>query len=201
MRETVRIDGQPPATLFDMESTPERGVSSVKAQKRLPVVPLERDVFLRTLVRHLSGALQEVVGLPEASGFISIVGQRMGDEIDKMYRTALAVPELSAEQVAEVCVDLKARIQGDFFVIEQTDEKIVFGNRACPFGDKVFDRPALCMMTSNVFGTIAAENLGYGKVVIEEAIARGDAGCRVVVYLRRSSDAVKGDGREYVRSE
>jgi hypothetical protein len=185
-----------------MESNPGRGLSPAKkAEKHLAVVPLERDVFLRTLVRHLSGALQEVVGLPEASGFISIVGQRMGDEIDKMYRTALAVPELSAKQVAEVCVDLKARIQGDFFVIEQTDEKIVFGNRACPFGDKVFDRPALCMMTSNVFGTIAAENLGYGKVVIEEAIARGDAGCRVVVYLRRSADAVKGEGREYVRSE
>jgi hypothetical protein len=169
--------------------------------KHLPVVPLERDVFLRTLVRHLAGTLQEIVGLNEASGFVSIVGQKMGDELDKMYRLALHVPELSAAQVADVCVDLKRRIQGDFYVVEQTEEKIVFGNRVCPFGDKVFDRPALCMMTSNVFGTIAAENLGYSKVVIEQAIARGDAGCRVVVYLQRSRDAVRAEGREYVRSE
>ena len=51
-----------------------------------------------------------------------------------------------------------------------------------PFAEKVVGRPALCMMTSNVFGSIAAENLGYAKVVLEQAIARGDSGCRVVVY-------------------
>ena len=37
-------------------------------------VPLERDGFLRNLLRHLSGTLEDVVGLEEASGFISVVG-------------------------------------------------------------------------------------------------------------------------------
>lgn len=164
-------------------------------------IPLERDVFLRTLIRHLAGSLQEIVGLKEAEGFITIVGQRMGDEIDQMYRSALEVPRLSRQQVAEVCVDLKRRINGKFEVLEQTDEKIVFGNSACPFGEKVRDRPALCMMTSNVFGTIAAENVGYGKVVLEKTIARGDAGCRVVVYLQRTANASAAEGREYIGSE
>jgi hypothetical protein len=31
-------------------------------------VPLDRDVFLRSLIGALSGALEEVVGLAEASG-------------------------------------------------------------------------------------------------------------------------------------
>ncbi len=97
-------------------------------------------------------------------------------------------------------VDLKRRIQGDFFIIEQDEEKIVLGNRACPFGEKVIDRPALCMMTSNVFGSIAAENLGYAKVVLEETIARGDGGCRVVVYLKASAAAQQAAGREYFRA-
>ena len=168
----------------------------------LPIVselplPLERDVFLRTLLRHLSGALQRVVGLDEASGFISLVGQQMGDEINRGYRNALGVSSLNREQVGEVLVDLKRRIQGDFYIIEETEEKIVLGNRACPFGEKVLDRPALCMMTSNGFGSIAAENLGYSKVVIEEAIARGDAGCRVVVYLKPTDEAQAAAGREY----
>ena len=74
--------------------------------RHLPIVPLERDVFLRTLIRHLAGSLQEVVGLREASGFISLVGQRMGDEIGNMYRAALQTPALTARQVAEVCVVL-----------------------------------------------------------------------------------------------
>src|SRR5690606_33170413 len=151
------------------------------------------------LLRHLSGTLQSVVGLEEAAGFISVVGQEMGDEVNQAYIDGLAVDSLTREQVAEVLVDLKRRIEGDFYIIEQDDDKIVLGNRACPFGDKVVDRPALCMMTSNVFGTIAADNLGYSKVVIEEAIALGDPGCRVVVHLNKSTESDAAEGREYYK--
>lgn len=162
-------------------------------------IPLERDVFLRTLLHHLAGALQDVVGIEEASGFVSIVGQKIGDEINSHYRHALRVQNLSQEQVAAVCVDLKSRIQGDFFVMEMTNEKIVFGNRTCPFAEKVLGRPSLCMMTSNVFGSIAAENLGYGKVVIEQAIANYDPGCLVTVYVQASDEARSKEGREYFK--
>jgi predicted ArsR family transcriptional regulator len=164
-------------------------------------LPLERDLFLRTLIGHLSGTLQDVVGLPEASGFVTIVGQRVGDELNQQYRGALEVRELTREQVAAVLVDLKRRIQGDFFVVEEKDDKIVLGNRRCPFGDKVIGRPALCMMTSNVFGVIASENLGYAKVVLEETIAQGHPGCRVVVHLRPTPESRASDGREYIRPD
>lgn len=160
-------------------------------------VPLERDIFLRTLLRHLAGTLQDVVGVHEAAGFVSVVGQKIGDDLNETYRNALQVSKLSREQVARVLVDLKRRINGDFRIIEESDDRIVFGNRACPFGDKVIDRPALCMMTSNVFGRIAAENVGYAKVSLEQTIARGDAGCRVVVHLRPTSGAEQAEGREY----
>ncbi len=161
-------------------------------------VPLERDVFLRTLIRELSGTLQEVVGAEEASGFVSVVGQRMGRQIDSMYKSALEVSRLSREQVKQVCLDLKKRIQGDFYVIEENDDKIVFGNRRCPFEDKVLGRPSMCMMTSNVFGSIAADNLGYAKVSLEKTIAAGDGMCRVTVYLKPTDDAQAAEGREYI---
>jgi len=160
-------------------------------------VRLDRDIFLRTLLRELSGTLEDVVGLKEAGGFISVVGQNVGDQINQDYRTAFHVNRLSREQVSEVLVDLKRRIEGDFYVIEETDEKIVLGNRACPFGEKVLNRTSMCMMTSNVFGAIAADNLGYAKVELQETIASGDAGCRVVVYLKPTPDAVAAQGREY----
>ena len=162
-------------------------------------VPLERDVFLRTLIRELAGTLQDVVGLDDASGFVSIVGQRMGDQINAGYKRALCVEQLNREQVAQVLVDLKRRIKGDFYVIEEDEEKIVFGNRVCPFEDKVNGRPAMCMMTSNVFGSIAAENLGYAKVALEQTLAKGDPGCRVVVYLKPTAEAEAAEGREYFK--
>ena len=163
-------------------------------------LPLERDVFLRNLIRELAGTLQDVVGLEEASGFVSVVGQRVGDQINESYKNALRVEGLDRPQVAAVLVDLKRRIQGDFYIAEETDEKIVLGNRACPFGDKVLGRPAMCMMTSNVFGVIAAENLGYAKVELKETIAQGHSGCLVVVYLKATDASESVHGREYFKA-
>ncbi len=174
-------------------AAPEEGSSVGKL-----AIPLERDLFLRTLIRELAGTLQDVVGVEEASGFISVVGQSIGEVINTEYKSALQVEKLDRTQVADVLVDLKRRIKGDFYVIEESDEKIVFGNRKCPFGDKVLNRPALCMMTSNVFGVIAAQNMGYGKVVLEETIATGSPGCRVVVYLKPNPEAANAPGREYI---
>jgi predicted ArsR family transcriptional regulator len=161
-------------------------------------VPLERDVFLRTLLRELAGTLPDVVGLEEASGFFSVVGQRMGTQINDDYKGALSVSRLNRAQVADVLVDLMRRIQGEFFVVEEADDKIVLGNRRCPFADKVIGRPAMCMMTSNVFGSIAAQNLGYAKVVLEETIAQGAAGCRVTVFIKPTPQAEHAPGREYL---
>lgn len=160
-------------------------------------IELTRDEFMRTLIRELAGTLQEVVGLEEAAGFISVVGQNMGQQINQVYKAALATDRLTREQVAAVLVDLKARIQGDFYLIEQDEEKLVFGNRACPFAEKVLDRPAMCMMTSNVFGAIAADNLGYAKVELQETIAQRQPGCRVVVHIQLTPAAMASSGREY----
>ena len=161
-------------------------------------LPLERDVFTRTLIRELAGTLEEVVGLEDASGYISVVGTAIGEQIDAAYKSALSVERLSRDQVADVLVDLKRRIQGDFFILEETEDRIILGNRVCPFAEKVLDRPSLCMMTSNVFGHIAGQNLGYAAVDLEQTIAQGDAGCRVVVYLR-PSESVPASAREYFR--
>ncbi|WP_448560703.1 methanogen output domain 1-containing protein [Trichothermofontia sp.] len=148
-----------------------RSTTATTTLSELPI-PLERDVFLRTLIRELAGTLQDVVGIEEASGFISVVGQTMGHQIDHVYKAALRVSELSREQVAAVLVDLKARIQGDFYIIEESDEKIVFGNRVCPFAEKVIGRPSMCMMTSNVFGAIADNGPGMSENVAQRIWSR-----------------------------
>lgn len=163
-------------------------------------VDLERDIFLRSLLRELAGTLESVVGVTEASRYISVVGGAIGEQIDASYRAALQVDRLDRRQVQDVLVDLKRRIQGDFFIIEEREDRIILGNRACPFGKFVEGRPSLCMMTSNVFGSITAQNLGYARVEIEEAIASGHAGCRVIVHLK-PLETIEPNAREYFRVE
>ena len=166
-----------------------------------PEWTLDRDHFFRQLIGDLAGTLQDVIGRHEARGFLAVVGGRMGDRLNDVFRKALGKPRLDADEVSDALVHLKSRIGGDFYVIEQSPERIVLGNRCCPFGRNVTDRPVLCMMTSNVFGRIAAENLGYARVSIEEAIARGDSGCRVVIDLDPTSvgdpDSIEYFGRDH----
>ncbi|MCJ8279806.1 MAG: methanogen output domain 1-containing protein [Rivularia sp. ALOHA_DT_140] len=162
-------------------------------------VSLESNLFLRTLFRELSSTLQRLVGKEEASELINVVGKSIGREIDRKYKSALQVYNLSSEQISEVLVDFKNRIQGDFYIIEESDEKIVFGNRVCPFAEQVKNRSSMCNITSSVFGSIAAENLGYAKVELQETIAQGNPGCRVVIYLRLTKEAENARGREYFK--
>ncbi len=180
---------------------PDSGFTS-SGRDPVPIAPLslDRDIFLRSLLRELAGTLQDVVGLDEAAGFISVVGQRIGDQINAIYRRELGTPVLSRPQVAEVLVDLKRRIEGGFRVVEQDDTRIVLENNRCPFGDKVVGRPSLCMMTSNVFGVIAAENLGQAKVELLQTIAEGAPGCRVVVHLQSTTQSEAARGREYFKA-
>ena len=160
-------------------------------------LPLNRDFFLRSLIRELAGTLEEVVGYDEAAGYIGLVGQHIGNWINSLYTEALGVTTLNRDQVAEALVDLKKRIHGNFSIISQDEEKIVLLNTSCPFEEMVVDRPSMCMMTSNVFGVITADNLGYAKVSLEETIADRCDQCRVVVYLQQTPTAKAAEGREY----
>ncbi|MCR8827378.1 methanogen output domain 1-containing protein [Pseudosulfitobacter koreensis] len=154
---------------------------------------IQKDYFLRSILRELVGMLEQTVGEREAEAYVNHVGISMGRILNEDYRTAFGSDKLDARQVAATLVDLKARIDGGFSITEIDSDKIVLENTACPFGDKVVGRPSLCRMTANVFGHITAENLGYARVRIDKAIARGDPGCRVVIALSKA-DETSGPG-------
>ncbi len=90
-------------------------------QAKTAELALDRDVFMRTLIRELAGTLEHVIGVEDASGYISVVGATVGESIDGAYRKALHVAQLDRGQVAEVLVDLKRRIAGDFYIIDATE--------------------------------------------------------------------------------
>ncbi|SFD52682.1 methanogen output domain 1-containing protein [Roseivivax sediminis] len=143
----------------------------------------DRDVFVRELLSELATLLESGVGLEQTASYIARVGDRIGSEMNCEYVGAAGNGKLSVDQVAAALVDLKRRINGGFSVESIEEDCIVLVNTACPFGRYVNGRRSLCMMTSSVFGRLAADNLGYARVEIDEAIARGDPGCRVLVHL------------------
>lgn len=157
---------------------------------------LNRDDFFAEMIGQLAGTLEDVVGIEDASGFVALVGDRVGNDLSRRYDATREEPASTPGDVAAMCKDLKARIGGSFVVEDINDDEIVFTNCDCPFAERVEGRPSLCMMTTNVFGRIAANALGFARIHVEESIATGHDRCRVVVGMTKDSDA---PGHEFFR--
>ena len=159
-------------------------------------IPLDKKSFLLSMLANLTSSLENVVGLEEAEGFFSIVGATIGEDLSKEYRKVFGRNSLTTQEIANVLVDLKRRIDGGFSMERITDETIILVNDRCPFGDKALGRKSLCMMTSNVFGSIASDAAGQANVELRETIASGSPRCRVVVYLNQ----LEAPGLQYFAS-
>ncbi|PYE86150.1 methanogen output domain 1-containing protein [Pseudoroseicyclus aestuarii] len=144
---------------------------------------LGRDAFFASVIGSLAASLEQTVGLEDASAFVTMVGNRLGEDLSIAYGHDIASAGTLAQGLAAALVDLKARIGGGFSVESIAENRITFVNSSCPFARQVEGRPSLCMMTTNVFGRIAADAAGYARVEINEAIALGHGRCRVTVDL------------------
>lgn len=157
-------------------------------------VALSQATFFADTLCTLAGGLEENVGPHSASALISDIGTAMGEAICAEYSAHAGPTPWPPHLIAEVLVDLKRRIGGAFRIESLTHDTLVLTNTHCPFADRVRGRESLCMMTTNVFGTIVARSTGYAAVDIPEALARGDCRCRVVIRLKKDADA---DGYEF----
>lgn len=163
--------------------------------------PFNKEIFFNELICELSDLLEKLTGKEDSEGLISLVGQSIGHRINDLYRNSAGVDKLDFEQVRDTLVDLKRRIDGNFQIVSADPEKIVLRNDRCPFGKRVVGHESMCMMTSNVFGIIASDNLGYAKVSLHETIARHKPECTVVVYLQDTAESRDDDGRVYCQSD
>jgi len=156
-----------------------------------------KEAFLRALVVELARTAEATQGPAVAEQLIAQVGATVGGQMEEEYRRARTVAgRLSPDQLGDCYLRLKGAIDGEFEVISTGPERIVLVNRRCPFGDTVRQAPALCRMTSSVFGGIAARNHDDAVVLLDERIAVGDPECRVTVLLGAAARTSPG-GHHY----
>lgn len=163
---------------------PHRSVAPLPGLEEVgPDGAFGREAFLRALVVQMALSVDYLGGPAVAESAITQVGTDVGGQMEAAYRLAHSVVgRLTPAQVADCLVRLKHAIDGDFRVVEANADRVVLVNDRCPFGEAVRRAPALCRVTSSVFGGIAARNSERGaRVVLEERIALGDDQCRVVV--------------------
>ncbi len=173
---------------------PRRTTNVLPALEEAGPMGFGREAFLRSLVVQLAQSVERIEGPLAAEAAVAQVGVDVGSQMEAEYRSSRDGDdeELTSSQLADAYVRLKTAIDGDFYVLEASEDKIILANRRCPFGDAVRQAPALCRITSSVFGGMAARAAGEATVVLEERIAVGDPQCRVVVYLGPRPDIAHG---------
>ena len=168
-------------------------------EESLPGGGFGKEAFLRALVVQLAQTIEVQHGQDSADAAVAQVGTDVGGRMEEEFRLAMMITgRMTPEQMGRCYVRLKHAIDGGFRVLEASTERIVLVNDRCPFGPAVRQAPALCRMTSSVFGGIAARNSDHGaSVLLEERIAVGDPGCRVIVELNVPHTSAAPEAHHY----
>ena len=95
---------------------------------------LNQPEFFSTIIGEFSGLLENLIGLPDAEGFISAVGGTLGNRISGLY--PVATNSAQPDRLAQVLVDLKTRINGQFDVVSADADRIVLSAGRSPLATR-----------------------------------------------------------------
>lgn len=149
-------------------------------------VNLNKEDFLNRLTIQIAANLNDKKAIKTAAS-------KIADHIVELYKEYYKLDRLKLNRVIEAIEDAENKIGGKAKVIERTNKKITVKCTRCPFGDNVKLCKYLCYVTSNLLGKLTSKNLGYAKVNIKNAIARGSDHCLIDVYLKEGNE----EGKEY----
>lgn len=154
--------------------------------------------FLQAFI--VQGLRVAELGCPHCGGsknHVVQVGLAASGCLEQVARQQLGYPgPLDPDRYADLIVEIKNRIGGQFERVPGEAGSVRVINRRCPFGDLVSEAPELCRMTSSVFGAIAARSFGYAKVELHKRIATRDGCCDVRIWLDPEA-AAEHSGDEY----
>ena len=184
--------------MVDEETRPSVQTSADQAMSLSDSDDLTQERFLKAMLGAMSSTLQDVVGAEQASGYFASVGTVIAEWLNQAYHAKIGVDDFDIEQLAQVFVDLQRRIDSGFTVRSIEPDRIVLTNTQCPFGNEILGRSSMCVVTSNIFGRIAAENCGYARVTLQRTLADGQGACDVVISFGQTG-RVGANTNEYFK--
>lgn len=159
-----------------------------------PFEHLTSERYLQLFIGQ-TGGMAQGVNCTTLESFIKKIVLNSSEALEDIYRDSHGIDGvLTKQQYGELIVNLKNSIGGEFEVSEMDEDGLHLKTTKCPFGSLVETAPALCHMTSSIFGGIAARNYGYAKVELKKRIALGSDHCDICIHLNpKSCEQVIGD--------
>jgi len=152
-----------------------------------PFKHLTPERYLQLFIGQTSG-MAEGLNCSTLESFIKKIVLNSSETLEDIYRESRDINGiLTMQEYGELLVNLKNTIGGEFEVTEIDEEHLRLKTTKCPFGDLIESAPALCHMTSSIFGGIAARNYGYAKVELKKRIALGSDHCDICIHRKPES--------------
>jgi signal transduction histidine kinase len=159
--------------------------------------PLTRESLMLQLITHLSKLTYSLFDDHFSREYIMAASLRMAQAIDKKCKEAYGNDDhLSLEQFINLQLSTSDKL---FHLTEKAENKVVVCSNTCPFEKIINEVPNLCMVTSAIFGGIAALNFGFSKVSLRKQIVLGDSCCEVCIYVKNDEESAQEDGIVYTK--
>lgn len=105
---------------------------------------------------------------------------------------------LDPQDAAEEFVRLHHVLGSEAYVVSADEDRVELAVTRCPFGAADGPAASLCHVSSGLAGQLAAKVNGSSKVVLDEAIVKGDPECHLQVLLHPEQD---DDGEHHPEAE
>jgi len=105
---------------------------------------------------------------------------------------------LDPRAAAEEFVRLHHALGSEAYVVSADDDRVELAVSKCPFGAADGPAASLCHVSSGLAGQLAAKVNGSAKVVLDEAIVKGDPECHLQVLLNPDQDV---DGQPHPEAQ
>lgn len=105
---------------------------------------------------------------------------------------------LDARAAAEEFVRLHHALGSEAYVVSADDDRVELSVTKCPFGAADGPAASLCHVSSGLAGQLAAKVHGSSKVVLDEAIVKGDPECHLQVLLNPEPE---GEAEHHAEAE
>jgi len=100
---------------------------------------------------------------------------------------------LDPRGAAEEFVRLHHALGSEAYVVAADDDRVELAVTKCPFGAADGPAASLCHVSSGLAGQLAAQVHGSAKVVLDEAIVKGDPECHLQVLLNPDAEGPEGE--------
>ncbi len=163
-------------------STSKKQIDEFVMKSLRPFGHLTPERYLQLFIMQ-TGGMAQGVNCSSLESFIKKIVLNSSEVLEDIYRDSHELNDiLTLQEFGDLLVNLKNTIGGEFKVTEVTDSSLSLQTTKCPFGSLIESAPALCHMTSSIFGGIAARNYGYAKVELKKRIALGSDHCDICIH-------------------